>query len=165
MFKQFGARRLSSLFARRPGFSFIPRSLGFTMIELMIVAAILGVLATLGVFATTTQLKRGRDAKRQGDIQAMQAALEQRMSIEGSYVDATLKNCSALKAPLADYFSGEFAFAGPQNESYYCTVNPSDFCLCAKLEDTRRANSITSDCSSLPTTSTTKLFFCLQNQQ
>jgi prepilin-type N-terminal cleavage/methylation domain-containing protein len=50
--------------------------LGFTMIELLIVMAIVGVLATLFVATYPNARRRARDAQRQSDIRQYQTALE-----------------------------------------------------------------------------------------
>lgn len=49
---------------------------GFTLIELLIVIMILGVLAALITGSFFTSLKKGRDAKRKGDLEQIQRALE-----------------------------------------------------------------------------------------
>jgi prepilin-type N-terminal cleavage/methylation domain-containing protein len=62
---------------------------GFTLIELMIVIAIIAILATLGVTNFSSALRRARDAKRQSDIVAVQKALETCNNIAtGTYVAA-----------------------------------------------------------------------------
>ena len=49
---------------------------GFTMIELLIVMAIIGILATLFVATYPNARKRARDAQRQSDMRQYQTALE-----------------------------------------------------------------------------------------
>jgi len=50
--------------------------IGFTLIELLLVIAILGILATLIIGNFITSLKKGRDARRKGDLEQVQRALE-----------------------------------------------------------------------------------------
>jgi type II secretion system protein G len=52
------------------------RLCGFTFIELMVVIAIMGVLAALITGNYLSSLKRGRDARRKGDLEQVQRALE-----------------------------------------------------------------------------------------
>jgi general secretion pathway protein G len=49
---------------------------GFTLIELMIVMAIIGMVATLGIGSYQISLKRARDAQRKTDLQQIRSALE-----------------------------------------------------------------------------------------
>lgn len=49
---------------------------GFTIIELLIVIAIIGLLATISIVALNGARQKGRDAKRIGDIRQVQTALE-----------------------------------------------------------------------------------------
>lgn len=58
----------------------VPRSLksvvGFTLIELLIVVVLLGIFAALIIGNFLTSLKKGRDAKRKGDLEQVTRALE-----------------------------------------------------------------------------------------
>jgi len=49
---------------------------GFTLIELLVVISIIGLLSTISVVALNGARKKGRDAKRVGDIRQIQTALE-----------------------------------------------------------------------------------------
>ncbi len=49
---------------------------GFTLIELLVVISIIGLLSTISVVALNGARKKGRDAKRVGDIKQIQTALE-----------------------------------------------------------------------------------------
>lgn len=48
---------------------------GFTLIELLVVIAIIGILATIIVASFTSAQRRGRDAKRKADLDAIKKAL------------------------------------------------------------------------------------------
>lgn len=52
------------------------RKKGFTLIELIIVITIMGILATMIIGNFFTSLKKGRDARRKGDLDQIQKALE-----------------------------------------------------------------------------------------
>lgn len=52
------------------------RKKAFTLIELLIVISILGILASLLSGNFITSLKKGRDARRKGDLEQIQRALE-----------------------------------------------------------------------------------------
>jgi len=49
---------------------------GFTLIELLLVIIILGFLTSLIAGNFFTSLKKGRDARRKGDLEQIQRALE-----------------------------------------------------------------------------------------
>ncbi|EKD33035.1 MAG: hypothetical protein ACD_76C00101G0007 [uncultured bacterium] len=49
---------------------------GFTLIEFLVVAAIIGILAVFAVYALSTARSTARDAKRLSDIRSTQASLE-----------------------------------------------------------------------------------------
>ncbi len=58
---------------------------GFTIIELLIVIAIIGLLATISLVALNGARQKGRDAKRIGDIRQIQVALELYFNDNNSY--------------------------------------------------------------------------------
>ena len=49
---------------------------GFTLVELLIVMAIIGVLASLSLFALGGARKQGRDVKRKADLETIRSAVE-----------------------------------------------------------------------------------------
>jgi len=61
------------------------KELGFSLIELLIVIAIIGVLVTMLVFYLTQVQKNGRDAKRQSDLQTVAGALRRFYSDNGHF--------------------------------------------------------------------------------
>lgn len=62
---------------------------GFTLVELLVVMAILGVLVTLVVGGFRTAQMRGRDSKRKSDLKEIANALEVFYSDHGKYPDVS----------------------------------------------------------------------------
>lgn len=58
---------------------------GFTLLELIVVMAIIGILSTMMIGNFVTSQMRARDAKRKNDITQLQRALEQYMNDHGTY--------------------------------------------------------------------------------
>ena len=54
----------------------IPRAAGFTLVELMIVMAIIGILATLAIPSYVTAIKHAREAVLKEDLHVMRAAID-----------------------------------------------------------------------------------------
>ncbi len=55
----------------------------FTLLEILVVIGIIAVLVAMGTASYSTAQKKARDAKRRGDLKAIQNALEQYYSICG----------------------------------------------------------------------------------
>lgn len=70
---------------------------GFTLIELMVVIAILGVLTTLMTGNFITSIKRSRDAQRKNDLSTIQRALEMYYEDNKTYPVVTGTNAGDLK--------------------------------------------------------------------
>jgi len=115
---------------------------GFTMIELLVVMAILGILAVVGLsFFRTSQLK-SRDAKRKSDLEQVQRALEMYYNDNGNY-PASLTNWGEI-------FSSDGTVNGtvymkelpkdPSGNPEYCYIkidSPVSYKLYAKLENSQ----------------------------
>lgn len=67
---------------------------GFTLVELLIVIAILAILASFGIVNHIAVLERARDGQRKADLLQMQAALELYRTDAGRYPEvASLTSC------------------------------------------------------------------------
>ncbi|MBU2025165.1 MAG: prepilin-type N-terminal cleavage/methylation domain-containing protein [Patescibacteria group bacterium] len=73
---------------------------GFTLIEMMVVVAIIGILATLAIVSYRQTLKTSRDKKRVADIESVRLALNMYADKKGSYPSG---NWSTLGNYLGDY--------------------------------------------------------------
>jgi general secretion pathway protein G len=72
---------------------------GFTLVELLIVIVILGILATVTVFAVTGITNKGKTSACQSDLKVLQTAEEAYNAQNGVYTDqATLKSSGLLHA-------------------------------------------------------------------
>ena len=118
-------------------------SKGFTLIELLVVIMILGILAALISGNFFTSLKKGRDAKRKGDLEQTQRALE--MYYEDKKVYPTFA----------------FPFGGKLCETSSCVGTEKVYMQ--KVPDDPVSGK---DYQYLTTTGTDyKLFACLENNQ
>ncbi len=82
---------------------------GFTLVELLVVMAILGILAVVSLANFRTSQMKGRDAQRKSDLRQIANALEAYMSDHGGYPSAgtgadagKIKACGCLSAIQAD---------------------------------------------------------------
>lgn len=120
--------------------SYVTRS--FTLIELMIVIALMAALAGLIIGNFVTSLKKGRDAKRKGDLQSIRNAIESYYEDKKSY-------------PTTIVFGGKLCETAPcpSSEKVYMYKVPAD------------PSSAYSYVYQTDVTSYFKLYSCIENNQ
>lgn len=106
---------------------------------MLVVIGIIAILVTLGFASYSTVQKKARDAKRKGDLSAMQKVLEQCYSLNSyAYPAITLSNgnltastnCTALGGPT-------ITFTDPTTKTYSGTVvGGATYSVSVTLEDT-----------------------------
>ena len=77
---------------------------GFSLLELMVVVAIIGILASLALPAYNDYVMRGRIAEAHGELAAMRAKLETYYMDNRTYVNACAANTVA-PLPTGKYFN------------------------------------------------------------
>jgi prepilin-type N-terminal cleavage/methylation domain-containing protein len=128
------------------------RKSAFTLIELMVVVAIIAILASMGVANFSSAIRRARNATRQSDILAVSKALETCYNaMTAIYVDPAIdgfENSSVAKKEHAGNAPGAFgtkvnkclnsditpAITDTDYEIKFRTEEPQRFIICAKLE-------------------------------
>lgn len=127
----------------------MPKKLGFTLVELLIVVSLIAILAAVGLATYITFIKNARDVRRQSDLKLIQSSLEQYHADQKYYPFEAIPGNSLTYGtktylnkipndPQAnpDYFykpSGSgCSISSPQN----CT----NYCLFAKLENVNVAS-------------------------
>lgn len=129
---------------------------GFTLVELLVVISIIAILSVIGMTVFSSVQKGARDAKRRGDLHAINLALEQYKSQYGVYPPgggwcSTMWNDTypQVRNDLAPFFSsgqtpGDPTRNGTQGDYWYYS-NGTMYELLASLE-TQTQGTQTSSC-------------------
>ncbi len=110
----------------------IKRAHGFTMIELMIVIAIIAALGTMFMSTFPASQKRGRDTKRKSDIKQYQTAIELYANKKGDYSGLTNGNVTSSCALLG--ITGTCPDDPTSTQHYTLSANATNYVLSARLE-------------------------------
>lgn len=97
---------------------------GFTLIELLVVVVVVGILATLSVWAYGDALKKSRDAKRMSDLTFIQNALEKYYYDKNIYPVAS--SPLMLGTPNAACLGADNGFGSSPCANAYLEGVPSD---------------------------------------
>lgn len=122
-------------------------NVGFTFIEILVVATIISLLAAAGAVSYSQFSKSSRDAKRKADIEQIRAAVEMYRSNNGSYplngggvgkVDVTTCSTSGLTDSGGNTYLSKIP-NDPKCSSntpvyYYSSTDGSTYTIGAKLE-------------------------------
>jgi prepilin-type N-terminal cleavage/methylation domain-containing protein len=129
---------------------------GFTLLELLIVIAIISILASLAAVSYSSAQRRARDSQRQSDLKAIQNALEQYYADnDGNYPG---DDCD----PGTDYLPGGLSSDPKTGVSYAPSVcTTSAYCFCTELEAAGSGNASNGNCSFASSGD----YFCVQNLQ
>lgn len=135
------------------------QKLGFTLLELLVVISIIGLLIAMGTASYSTAQKKARNARRKGDMQAIQAAFEQFYSANNSAYPTSCSSGSSITIMTGVTFTIP---TDPKTPTYTYTNSDCDsagYCICADMEG-EYGNS-NSSCS----WSSSGDHFCVQNRQ
>lgn len=121
--------------------------LGFTLVEILVVMAIMAILLTIGVANYLQALKKARDGRRKADLESVRSALEMARSDCGTYPLGVLISGDAVRcvATATTYITIP---DDPLSSSYRYIYNGTAnvYTLCAYLETGALTSTCTSAC-------------------
>lgn len=116
------------------------KSFGFTLIEILVVIAIIGILAAIGLGSYQTAQMKGRDARRKADLEQIARALEMYYNDYRQYPDPGELSWGLefKKDPPGTIYMKQLPKDPREGQSYcYDSASGVDFKLYAKLENTQ----------------------------
>lgn len=158
----------------------------FTLVELIVVIAIIGVLATLGISSYVAAVRKSRDAKQKSDIHNVQQALILYRSDNGTYplgsgttTSPTVTNVSNLSVLVPNYLQTLPTYSRATDGNHYSYLGKTNcttagchaFFLCtAVLEAPKESganyssqSNSSATCSYNASTSPGCVYYCVTN--
>lgn len=125
---------------------------GFTLLELLIVIAIIGILVTIATASYSSAQNKSRDARRRADVKAISNAFEQFYADNnGTYPSSCSVSSTYLPAGMP---------TDPQTgNSYSVSCNSTSYCFCGDVTGGENSN------SSCNYSAGTKTHYCVSNLQ
>ncbi len=149
------------------------QQLGFTLIELMVVVAIIGLLLAAGLASYTSVQKTARDGRRIQDVKTIQDALEQYRGVNNAYPILTTAGALPSLGTGTWFASGAAPTtptggpAGTAGYTYLSDAAGTAYCMCTGVENGLKGNATTQTVGSCGgvTPSATTVLYCLGSQQ
>jgi type II secretion system protein G len=122
---------------------------GFTLLEILVVVAILAVLVSIGAASYQRAQRNARDQQRIRDLNQVKTALEQYFEINQAYPTSTTGqiDCSGIKDWGEEWTCDGHTYMralpeDPTGTPEYCYVNPSaaEFLLDGNMENSNNGN-------------------------
>ena len=135
---------------------------GFTIIELLISITIIGLLISLAVASYQSARQNSRNAKRRGDMVALQQAFEQYYLANQTYASP----CSNMATGyLQGTFPAETYVSSPAWAAYSLRCTATSYCVCARIEPAGNTKGNAINNTTDPCTFGAGEYFCVGNQQ
>lgn len=120
--------------------SVIKQKKGFTLIEMLVVMAILGLLAVVGLASFQTTQMKGRDATRKNDLNQLQKSLEMYNNDKNHYpltADFPASGGEWKDATSNELYIKEVPADPKYGDYYYVSGDGQSYKIYARLENTK----------------------------
>lgn len=105
----------------------------FTLLEMLVVIGIISVLLSMGFVSYSTSQKKARDARRQSDLKALQATLEQCYSV-GDYLYPTFSGGTSLTVDCSADGGPSLTISDPLGQTYTVVSTTDGYSITVNLE-------------------------------